>query len=526
MGETSETIHPKRALGVVSLLSMMYVSCVGGAYGTEQIISSVGPLIGIIMLYFLPFFVQFPMCLFTAEISLSLPSNAGYITWFASGFGEFSHFITPFITLLSLISTCLDCAVYPTLFVSYLLQKATIAIPYQYLIKLFLIVLSALINFIGIRSVGIVSIVIITMMLVPFTLFFFTAIPQIDWNAVSTYLPFEHANLPMFFSVVFWNLNGVENAANVVEEVKNPKRTIPLSLFFLVVLTSLTTATPLMAAVGIDQRWPIWKEGSFIYVSELLEAGVWGKIVSWMLFVGALMTSSGLLLNGMCFTARRFQGIANLNVSESLKTWFGRNNAYFGTPDTCILLTTFITMIFVFTTTFSQMVGVSSALSAFFLIGDFITFFELRRRYPNLERPFYAGPTWLLAFICAPSFLFCVLTLYFGIATDLITVIVALSLILGSFVLALIFALLVKKPLEPHPYVAHYGEKDYKPILDESSSSTEESEEAKEPVNDEENNTGSEIVVRDVVYSEEQNAQHQQSETNDAEKVNEDNKDK
>ncbi|EDR24328.1 amino acid transporter, putative [Entamoeba dispar SAW760] len=459
-----QVVLPKRELGVISLLAMMYVSCIGGAYGTEPIISSIGPMCGIILMYLLPFFVQFPMCLFTAEMSLSIPSNAGYITWYSSAYGSFGQFITPFVTCLSLFSTCLDCAVYPTLFVSYVSQKFITPNGYQYLMKISIILFGSFINFIGVKCVGVVSIMIIVMVILPFILFIFTAIPFMNWRNLSTYLPYNHIDFSTFFSVIFWNLNGVENAANVIEEVKNPTRNIPLSLFLLVVLTSFSTATPLMAGVGLDYQWPNWKEGSFIHVSELLQAGVWGKIVSWLLFIGALLTSTGLLLNGMCFTARRLQGIANLGINDFIKKLFGRNNKYFGTPDTSILLTMIITIGFAFTTTFNQLVGVSSALSALFLIGDFITFFVLRIRFPYLDRPFKAGPTWLMILLSSPSILFCLFTVFYGITTDLTTVIVALTMILCSFIVSFFFALFSSKQIVPHQNIINYLKNGYKPL--------------------------------------------------------------
>ncbi|KAL7718196.1 Amino acid-polyamine transporter [Entamoeba marina] len=453
MEETKQP-QPKKDLHTFSLFAMMFVSCVGGAYGTEPIIASIGPLLGIILMFILPYIVQFPMTLITSEISLALPSNSGYIMWFASSFGQFSQFATSFITVLSLIATCLDCAVYPTLFLSYLQQKFPIHGLYEFAIKSLLIICASLINFIGIRSVGLVSIFIFIMVIIPFILFSFSSIPFLNWTSLTTILPFNYIDLSLFFSVTFWNMNGVENSANVVEEIKSPAKSLPLALFFLVLATSLSTTIPLAAGSGIDERWPNWKEGSFIHVSSLLPIPFWGSTLSWCLFIGALLTSSGLLLNGICFTSRRFQGIANMTQNSTIQSVLGRINSMFGTPDTSIVLTCIITLLFANSLSFIELVGVSSALSAFFILGNYLCFFELRRRYPTLERPFKTGPTVLTFLISLPSILYCLLTLFFSVCMDESTMIVSLSLIVLALVLGLAFVLIAKTQIQPHPYVS------------------------------------------------------------------------
>ena len=57
--------------------------------GSEQIISSIGPLpgLGLLMLFTLVFSV--PQAMITAELSTAFPKNGGYSLWVQSAFGDF-----------------------------------------------------------------------------------------------------------------------------------------------------------------------------------------------------------------------------------------------------------------------------------------------------------------------------------------------------------------------------------------------------------------------------------------------------
>ena len=68
---------------------MMFFNVSGGPTGSEQIISSGGPLFGISLLIVFAFAYSAPQALMTAELSTAFPQNGGYSLWVQSAFGTF-----------------------------------------------------------------------------------------------------------------------------------------------------------------------------------------------------------------------------------------------------------------------------------------------------------------------------------------------------------------------------------------------------------------------------------------------------
>lgn len=62
------------------------------------------------------------MAMLTAELSSALPSNSGMIQWTNCAFGRFSRFFTSQTIFMSIVISVTDNAVYPALFVDYLLE--------------------------------------------------------------------------------------------------------------------------------------------------------------------------------------------------------------------------------------------------------------------------------------------------------------------------------------------------------------------------------------------------------------------
>ena len=82
-----------------------------------------------------------------------------------------------------------------------------------------------------------------------------------------------------FLTVVFWNINYLDNAAPFAADVRDPGKAFPRAMFLALVVVVLSTALPLLVAVGAT-TFPFsdFTDGFFATVAESVVAkwlGAW-----------------------------------------------------------------------------------------------------------------------------------------------------------------------------------------------------------------------------------------------------------
>jgi len=87
-----ERNNNNRVLGVVSVTFVVYFNVCGGPFGSEEIVSSAGPLPGIIGVFCFALFWGLPVAAMTSELSSAFPDDGGYSLWVGEAFGKFCAF--------------------------------------------------------------------------------------------------------------------------------------------------------------------------------------------------------------------------------------------------------------------------------------------------------------------------------------------------------------------------------------------------------------------------------------------------
>ena len=130
-------------------------SLTGGPFGSEEIVSSVGPFWGLTSLLIYTLTISFPIILVTTELSSALPNDGGYSIWVTEAFGEFWGVQESY---WSLVSGIIDNAIYPVLIVDVaekVIPELRVATWNQkYMIKLALCIAFCLPNLVSVKSVG------------------------------------------------------------------------------------------------------------------------------------------------------------------------------------------------------------------------------------------------------------------------------------------------------------------------------------------------------------------------------------
>ena len=74
-GEGAVGQQGRRTLGIVHVIALMFFTVSGGSVGSEGIISSLGPLPGLLGLAIFPLLVTLPLGLISAELSTAFPTS-------------------------------------------------------------------------------------------------------------------------------------------------------------------------------------------------------------------------------------------------------------------------------------------------------------------------------------------------------------------------------------------------------------------------------------------------------------------
>ncbi|KAL5542712.1 hypothetical protein UlMin_010422 [Ulmus minor] len=368
ISNTSPTKKPKK-LTLIPLIFLIYFEVAGGPYGEEPAVQAAGPLFALLGFLIFPFIWSIPEALVTAELASAFPGNGGFVIWADQAFGPFWGSLMGTWKFLSVV---INIAAFPVLCVDYLEKIFPVlesGWPRILAILVFVLVLS-LVNYTGLTIVGYVAVVLAFVSLSPFVLMFLLAIPKIQphrWLSLGQ--KGVKKDWTLFFNTLFWNLNFWDNVSTLGGEVEKPQKNFPLALLVAVIFTCLAYLLPLFAVIGavsVDQSR--WGNGFHAEAAQII-GGKWLKI--W-LEIGAVLSAIGL-----------FQA----QLSSSSYQILGMGELGFNTPTMGILASTLIVLSVCYVD-FTVIVSAANFLYSLGMLLEFASFVWLRRKMPNLERPF------------------------------------------------------------------------------------------------------------------------------------------
>lgn len=370
-----------KKITLVPLVFLIYFEVAGGPYGEEPTVKAAGPLLSILGFLIFPFIWSAPEALITAELCTAFPGNGGFVVWAERAFGTFWGSL---MGTWKFLSGVVNIATFPVLCINYMekiIPSLSSGLTRTLAILISNIVL-AIVNYTGIAIVGYVSILFGVVSLAPFLLMSLIAIPKIRPHRwVSLGQKGVKKDWPLFFNTLFWNLNFWDNVSTVAGEVDKPQKTFPKGLFIAVIFTCLAYIIPLVAvtgAVSVDQRE--WESGFMANAAEII-SGPWLKI--WI-EIGSVLSSVGLYEAQLSACSYQILGMADTAL---LPRFFAVRSKWFGTPWLGILISAGISL-GVSYLSFSDLVASANFLYSLGMLLEFASFIWLRKKYPNLKRPY------------------------------------------------------------------------------------------------------------------------------------------
>ncbi len=242
-----------------------------------------------LVLLITPLLWSLPTALMIGELASAIPAEGGFYVWVREAMGRFWGFQEAW---LSLVASIFDMAIYPTLFVAYLVRL----FPWfdvghrGLLVGVAVVVACAALNLAGIRVVALTSVWLFVLLSAPFVAITALALFKPGSLADVAHPTMSHTYIVGALLVAMWNYMGWDNASTIAGEVQQPQRTYPRAMLAAVALVALSYVVP-VAAMSLTKLSPTaWETGSWAEIAGLLG----GPVLRIALVAGGMMSAFGM----------------------------------------------------------------------------------------------------------------------------------------------------------------------------------------------------------------------------------------
>jgi amino acid transporter len=364
-----------RKLTVLSLAAATYFMVSGGPYGVEELVQDSGYAMALVILCLTPLIWSLPTGLMVGELSAALPAEGGFYVWVRRAMGPFWGFQEAW---LSLAASIFDMAIYPTLFAAYLgrLFPALTQGHRGVLIAGAMIVVCLLWNLYGAKAVGDGSVMLGVLLLSPFAVITIFALVR---HLTPSPGPLTKGDFFTGVLVAMWNYMGWDNASTVANEVENPQKTYPRVMMLTLAAILISYVIPVAAVWHTRLQPDLWTTGSWAKIASIL-AGPWLGVA----LVSAALVAEFGSFNSLVMTYSRVP--VAMAEDGHLPRLFTRKLSS-GAPWVAILALG-LTWGLSLGLSFDRLVMLDILLYGASLILEFLALIVLRRREPELPRPF------------------------------------------------------------------------------------------------------------------------------------------
>jgi amino acid transporter len=393
--------HHLRRISLLPFIAVLFAYCTGGPFGFESMISASGPGLALTFLLVVPLIFAVPISLAAAEMTTAMPVEGGFYRWSRAALGDFWGFQCGW---WNWTGTFLMSASYGVAMADYLNAWIPLHSRLQHwVVAVLFLGLVALINVLGIRLVGQLTLLLLVASFIPVIAFIVLGYHHAHFNPFHPFFPPGKPWREAYgvgLSLALWSYAGYEQLSTVIEEVENPRRNFPLGLAIVIPLTIVTYVCALSAGLAALGNWQVWETGYMVAAARL----VGGAGLGTAMFAAAAIANFILLESTMLSVTR-----IPLTMAEDgyLHPALAKISPRFGTPASSILLTAGLcALLAVFTVPELIAVYAWSRIATSTL--TLISFWQMRRKYPDLPRSFRVGGGTLaaLAIVILPVLLF------------------------------------------------------------------------------------------------------------------------
>lgn len=411
-----------RALKLIPLAMTIFCCVSGGPFGLEAVMQG-GPGIGLLLILVVPIIWGIPSALMTAELSSAIPVEGGFYHWTKRALGPFWGFLAGWWTWLY---TWVDAALYPVLFATYvssLIELLGYSSPIEtnpwikWGVGLAMVIPLTWLNIRGTKTVGAASILFATIFLAPFAILVAMGMAKLLGNPSEAWTPFVAPGTSLVKAagaglyVAMWNYLGWDDLSTIAGEVDNPQRNFPRALLIAMLLTVAAYLLPSMVGIVALPDYASWDEGTWTKVGQQI-GGSW---------LGILIVAAGLFSAMGLFTATLLSS-SRIPFVLGEDGWLPKKvtqlHPKYGTPWIAILISAIVYSALSYQT-FATLVVIDVIVDSAAIILELIALAVLRRREPDLVRPYKIPGGWFgIAYVVSCPVLIVGFAVYYSVFVD------------------------------------------------------------------------------------------------------------
>jgi amino acid transporter len=399
-------------IALAPFVALLFAYCAGGPFSLESMVSTSGPGLGLTFLLVVPLLFAVPIALATAEMTTLMPVEGGFYRWSRAALGDFWGFQCGW---WNWTGTFLMSAAYGVAMADYLENWFPVHSRAEHWAVAFVFLLVvAYLNVLGIHLVGKLTLILLLIMAVPLGVFVVLGFHQARFNPFHPFLPTGtpwQGAFGLGLAIALWSYAGYEQLSTVIEEVEKPARNFPIGLAIVVPLAIGIYVVTLAAGLAALGNWREWETGYLVTAGRLIGGNVLGTSI----FVAAVICNFVLLDSTLL-------SITRLPLAMAEDGYFhpalAKVSARYGTPVRSILLTTAFCAALAFFTV-PQLIGVYAWTRMATSIQTVLSFWQLRRKYPEAPRSFRVsgGVVGALLIVITPTLLFVWAMIYSDVGT-------------------------------------------------------------------------------------------------------------
>lgn len=354
----------------------------GDYYGFSYGFATGGPVSFLVS--FIPvtiMYVTFLLCY--TELATSIPHAGGPSAYARKAMGPFAGFITGFSVLIAFLVSPCAVAITTGALVNYLIP----AIPAMWATVGFFC-LFVLINLFGVESSSKLELVVTFVSLAGLILYAVIAAPHFESSNFFTEPAFTNgfAGVAGAMTFAMWFYFAIDGAAMQAEEMKNPRKDIPKGYIPAIITLFIGALIAILLPAGIAD----YKEVSQVDfpLAKSLEialglGSVWPKVIAVIALFSMVASFSAIVL---AFSRQSFA----MGRTGYLPKSFAKVNKY-GCPTIGLIVPAAVALCLAMTGQTAIMVTISVFAAIIMYTVVIITTFVLRKKEPNMDRPFKAG---------------------------------------------------------------------------------------------------------------------------------------
>jgi len=362
------------------LVAATFFMVSGGTYGTEDVVHGAGYGRAVLILLLTPILWSLPTAFMIGELSSALPQEGGYYAWVRRAMGKFWGFQEAW---LSLAASVFDMAIYPTLFVAYMIRM----FPWfqeghrGVMVGLAVVATCVILNIAGVKVVSTTSLWLFFALSAPFIVIVGLAPFKIGALANAVTKPTASTvDIIGGLLIAMWNYMGWDNASTIATEVERPQRTYPRAMLAAVALVSLTYIVPVGAMWMTGLAPGAWETGSWAEIASL----VGGPVLRAALVLGGMISAFGMF-NALVMSYSRLP--LAMAQDGMLPQVFGKLHPKTRAPWVAVIVLA-VGWACCLGLGFERLVTIDILLYGASVLLEFVALLCLRVREPELPRPF------------------------------------------------------------------------------------------------------------------------------------------